>query len=78
MDGTRARIIFSPRRIRWGGLGHGKGNVSPLSPDVLITWTDRLLNLYSCLAQTCSKRTHDLNAADLKLSQNVFFDVPLH
>jgi hypothetical protein len=44
-----------------------------------------LLNLYKCLAQTCSKEMHDpaktgimlieydLNAADLKLSQNLFF-----
>ncbi|MEW6601102.1 MAG: hypothetical protein AB1499_09035 [Nitrospirota bacterium] len=44
-----------------------------------------LLNLYKCLAQTCSKDMHgpgqtgimlmeyDLDAADLKLSQNLFF-----
>jgi hypothetical protein len=47
--------------------------------------TDWLSNLYKCLAQTCSKEMHhpgvtgimlieyDLDAADLKLSQNLFF-----
>jgi len=46
----------------------------PLLASVVLYVPDWLLNLYNCLALTCSKEVHDLNAADFEIkSEDVFY-----